>query len=268
MLGGGLPSDMKSARFALTLSIVCCHVCRLRACVCVCVWVRAMVNNHFAISLDEQISHILYYFFCSFISCRCVRACFPRPFDFSQHHFSSSTMRMNDAPIPPYPIWSISSAVKSFSLVRTTELPKRAANEARNANGCVWVCKWRCILYFVPSLVANDSVHCMCFLMQPHTSAKWCRILLIDQKYQADSVHQFLLPLLPVTYASMPIVRVAGCFHPQSHTSSVMVDAGRLPSPHCQRTKIKDHSTAYSIVTHISHVRTSHHCLRNMNVFR
>lgn len=171
-----------------------------------------MVNYHFAISLDEQISHThSYFFFRSFISRRCVRAYLPRHFDFGQHHFSSSTMRMNNAPIPNKPIWPISNALKSFSLVRTTGLPKRANERGKLAFYCSQ-CKWMrldasgdafCILFL--SLVANDFVCIACvFLIRPHTSAKWCRILLIGPKYQADSVHQFML--LPVTYAPMPIV--------------------------------------------------------------
>lgn len=74
------PFGVQSARFALTPYVERVPFHRMlprlsHAIVRVFVWVRAMVNNHFAISLDEQISHIWIFFARLFRADVCARVC-------------------------------------------------------------------------------------------------------------------------------------------------------------------------------------------------
>lgn len=128
-------------------------------------------------------------------------------------------------------------------------------------------------MHSVSSLVANDDVHCICicicmcvsvfsFTNNRHRTSGACvrrTILLIDQKYLADCVHQFLLPLLllpPVTYARV-----------LSSHNLILLTVVALASPHANERKSKTiplhirlYAVRFSLDSHFTHKTSKHVC--------
>lgn len=125
------------------LSIACCHVCRMRLCVCLCECARWLITTspfHLTNRFRIYGSFLLVYF-----AQMCARV-FAEPFRFWPTSFLFVVDPNEQCTHSPNPIWRISNAVKSFPLVRTNELPKQAANvanlhfTARNGNVGACVC--------------------------------------------------------------------------------------------------------------------------------